>query len=752
MKDHPRKPNHLTFKQREVIHAEREHLNKWVEKGELIHDENTGWGIAISGGGIRSASFGLGVLQGLVRDDLLKKFHYLSTVSGGGYLGSALTWALYQGKGMHTTEKDKFPLGKKGMHRVQDVNSKNRQHKGMDNDLLDFIRLHGSYLTPTAKLDIVSFIAVVLRSSFMSLLVYFSFLTVLMTGALWFIYFVYNHFLKDNIPHSLLPFMGFTSSDGINKGLMLWVGIIILAIIIFKGLVYSLGTFFGNKKVPLSSYADFVNGQISIGLMLKISLTCFLFGSLPYFVDWTQQFIPYIAGSSTLFGTLVGLWQYNKAHKNEKNSGASSDLLIYAGAFALLYGILLFAYLCATQFILNPANGPLPYEMAHPRLYFALIVLSLVFGWIVNLNRLGPHHIWRNRLMEAFMPDKKAVDEKKWQRATKADTALMENMCKEEYNYKPYHIINTNIILAKSSKVEYSGRGGDNFIISPLFCGSHATGWKSTKNFQKHNSRGITLATAMATSAAALNPNAGVSGEGVTRNTAISVLLSFLNLRLGYWTINPGAGSRAERFLGTPNFFIPGLSSEIFRTGLTETSPNIQLSDGGHYENLGLYELIRRKLSLIVVSDGGADPNFNFDDLSNAIEKVRVDFGVKINFRYPDSNLDAILPGTALKNEINMDYNKKYNIAKNGFAIADIYYEGDDEKEGKNGKLIYLKLAMIEDLPTDVNSYKGVHPDFPHQSTSDQFFDEKQFEAYRELGYRITKQMLSSNIGSDIFL
>ena len=65
---------------------------------------------------------------------------------------------------------------------------------------------------------------------------------------------------------------------------------------------------------------------------------------------------------------------------------------------------------------------------------------------------------------------------------------------------------------------------------------------------------------------------------------------------------------------------------------------------------------------------------------------------------------------------------------------------------------MYLKLAMIEGLPTDVYSYKGVNPTFPHQSTADQFFDEKQFEAYRELGYNVAWKMMESEEGKRFFL
>ena len=437
-----------------------------------------------------------------------------------------------------------------------------------------------------------------------------------------------------------------------------------------------------------------------------------------------------VASGSTLFGTMVGLWQYIQARKNIKSTGVKSDLLIYGGAFALFYGILLLAYVSASLFLDKNLR------LASPYLYFVAIGLCLLFGFLANLNTIGPHNVWRDRLMEAFMPDKKAVEENQWKPALEADGALMADMCMAPHQ-KPYHIINTNIILANSPRVDLRARGGDNFIFSPLYFGSKATGWRCNTNDPNARSRGITLATAVATSAAALNPNAGVSGAGVTRNMVVSRLLALLNLRLGYWTINP----KTKRYRLKPNFFVPGLTSEIFGRGLTEDKRYIQLSDGGHFENLAFYELIRRKLDLIIVSDGGADSEFNFDDLANAIEKVRVDFGTKISF-IKHYGLDNILPSSSGDSL----YQQKYQIAKKGFAIADIDYNGK-----KLGKLVYLKLAMIKELPTDIYSYKGVDPSFPHQSTADQFFNEKQFEAYRELGYYVGWQMMESKEGQKIF-
>ncbi len=672
-----------------VIDAEKKYL-------KLGNDSS---GLAISGGGIRSASFGLGVMQALVANKKLSKIDYMSTVSGGGYLGSALTWALKQGGKNAGTDPENFPLGTKGASARPEDKNQTRV-----NALLDFIRQHSSYLLPTPQLGAVSFVAVVLRSIFISLFVYTAFLTALMVVLFW--TGIFDPFNCDIFGK---PFSGISF-----EGYLIPVAIGLFGLLLLTNLVYSLRTFSGRNLK--TSYNAFIFGQKFHGWVWMIIIPVLLIGSLPYIDNLVKTVEDRLvaSGSSTLFGTIVGAWQYAKMQKKESN-GMFSGLIIYVGAFALIYGLLFLSYTIGIAYIAPEL-----------KLFIAVVAVTLVFGIFVNLNQVGPHRIWRDRLMETFMPNKDAVEKNEWQPATEADGAMMEDMC-DKNNPKPYHIINTNIILVDSSTVKFRGRGGDNFIISPLYSGSDATGWRATKEFQKKGGRGITLATAMATSAAALNPNAGVSGEGLTRNSVISILLSLLNLRLGYWTTNP----KNDPLPFPPNFFAPGLISEVTRRGLKESARNIQLSDGGHFENLAIYELIRRRAKLIILSDGGADPEFNFDDLANAVEKVRVDFGAHIWFE--DKDLNSILGGTAGDSL----FDKKYNIAKQGYAIATISYQ-----DGSQGKLAYIKLAMIQNLPTDIYSYKGLNPTFPHQSTADQFFNEKQFEAYRELGYNVAKKML----------
>jgi hypothetical protein len=146
----------------------------------------------------------------------------------------------------------------------------------------------------------------------------------------------------------------------------------------------------------------------------------------------------------------------------------------------------------------------------------------------------------------------------------------------------------------------------------------------------------------------------------------------------------------------------------------TDRNPYVYLSDGGHFENLGLYEMVRRRCRLIVVSDAGCDPTYRFDDLANAIRKVRLDFGVEIDF---PGGLDIAGP----------------TVCRSRVAVGRIAYSTLDSA-ATDGVLLYLKAALCGDEPVDVANYAAAHPLFPHQPTTNQWFEEAQFESYRRLG------------------
>jgi hypothetical protein len=243
----------------------------------------------------------------------------------------------------------------------------------------------------------------------------------------------------------------------------------------------------------------------------------------------------------------------------------------------------------------------------------------------------------------------------------------------------------------------------------------------------------MVLPTAMAISGAALNAHSGPDGKGMLRTPLISFLVTLFGAQLGYWAPNPGKPQQRQQIA---NYLRPGLLG-LLGFGLNEKAGFLQLSDGGHFENLGLYELIRRKMDLILVSDGGQDGGFTFADLGNAIERVRVDFGVDIRFEDECYTLEGLLPKP--REAASETWAKKFGLAKRGFALAAIRYPDRQSI----GVLIYVKATMIDGLPSDLYAYKAQNEEFPDQTTLDQFFDEDQFEAYRELGYNLVKQMFA---------
>jgi hypothetical protein len=167
--------------------------------------------------------------------------------------------------------------------------------------------------------------------------------------------------------------------------------------------------------------------------------------------------------------------------------------------------------------------------------------------------------------------------------------------------------------------------------------------------------------------------------------------------------------------------------------GLTDSSsPYVYLSDGGHFENLGLYEMILRRCRLIVVSDAGCDPDCSLEDLGNAIRKIRVDLGVKIDIK---------------KFEIFSRTDAEGKQSGRYCAIGEIDY-GTADEGGRKGTLIYLKPALLGDEPRDVYNYSRESEEFPHEATSDQWFSESQFESYRALGQRTSEWIYSGTPGT----
>jgi hypothetical protein len=189
----------------------------------------------------------------------------------------------------------------------------------------------------------------------------------------------------------------------------------------------------------------------------------------------------------------------------------------------------------------------------------------------------------------------------------------------------------------------------------------------------------------------------------------VAFLLTVFNLRLGWWFPNP-SGSRTQQ--PSPRFNLNGLLSELFG-GANDKSKFLMVSDGGHFENLAAYELVKRRCGTIVISDGECDPNLTFEGLGTLIRMCAVDFGVTIKI-----DVDEIRKiGTS-------DWSHKRH------TVGTIVWNDGS----KDGTLVYIKASMTGKEDTPILQYKSSHRDFPHESTGDQFYREDQFESYRHLG------------------
>ena len=289
-------------------------------------------------------------------------------------------------------------------------------------------------------------------------------------------------------------------------------------------------------------------------------------------------------------------------------------------------------------------------------------------------------------------------------------------------------------------------------MLSPGFSGSTVTGWRKTKDVLDNQ---LTVPTAMAISGAAVNPGGGLAGRGVTTNYATAVAMSLLSLRLGYrfrWNGSDTLLGKARRWCNPfGNHLIPGASElilELLGVPSSDKPGFIELSDGGHFDNLGVYELIRRRCGLIVVCDGGEDPAGSYEAFTSVMTMIREDFGVKVDVdRFVGR--EASGPAGLVARSRDDEYPKAAEFAKKGFFLATLTYGvptagiADRETVGPaRGLVIYMKATMLRGLGLPSRGYKGANPAFPYEPTSDQFFSPEQFEAYRDVGRQITRQML----------
>ncbi len=439
-----------------------------------------------------------------------------------------------------------------------------------------------------------------------------------------------------------------------------------------------------------------ITGRILGALLALTGVLGLAWGLEAFFPDFIKAIGDNLGKSASLGATLAGaaaivpgIIRFVPVLKEPKvRQLVLKVALLLAGLLAPFLAVLLF-------FVLRGIARQEPFAFAV--LAIIAVVLGVVSVGLLNINLTGPHRLYRDCLARTFI--QKTADgspEVKLAEVNPAGTA-------------PYHLLNAALNIPGSQDAALKDRGCDFFLFSKHWMGSVATGYHPTGNWRT-NAQPVDLATAMAVSGAAFS-----SYMGLGSMPTLTALLTLLNVRLGFWIEQPGA----KGWPNEPGFLC--LLREMLGVGLTERAKWLNLSDGGHIENLAIYELLRRRCKFIVCVDGEADPTFTFQGLMTLVRHAQIDFGVRI-----EPKLDDLRPDS------------KTGYSKCHFHLCRILYP-----EGI-GLLLYLKLSVTGNESELIRRYRTNNPEFPHQSTLDQFFDQEQFEAYRQLGVHVADGLFKS--------
>ncbi|MEO7178908.1 MAG: hypothetical protein ABIW83_08690 [Allosphingosinicella sp.] len=716
-------------------------LRRGVPEGSVVFDTGRLRGLALSGGGIRSASFCMGVVQQLHRAGIIDRLHYMSTVSGGGFTGASLSWFLswkpQEGK-RFGTELDNFPFtgGEPAGVRNASVAISSKTEAPIDGrTVLDYIRQRASYLNPGAGFTIVSALAILLRSVLTSVIGFVLLMAIFAQLIL------HLGLFRENLGEagvSLPPALAPLASLDVLAA----AGLFMLGALGVTVILYSLFT--GLPHPGKWDYALRRTYQKVAGFLLGLGIALLLLSLLHIVIDWlggnhVRGDLPTLGTLSTALGAVGGLSVRSlRDAKPSVLTGLAMALLPPVSLFLLVAGIGVLGHEIASYVV-----------QAGYKLEIAFLIATLAYCVLTNINLTGLHRFYRDRLMESFMPDPEDIRGDLQAAETSADDKALADICGMEDD-GPYHLINTHVVLLGAKKARLRSREGDAFVMSRLYCGSEATGFIPTQAWlpgpawlaMGKRVGAMRLPTAMAISGAALNPRAGADGQGATKGGAVSALLNLLNLRLGYWVPSPrklGAGGFLPSYRAPPNFIFPGLFQGLFGFFHNENANWLELTDGGHFENTGIYELVRRRVRTIIFADGSTDPEIALQSFANVLEKIYIDFNVAVDFADKDAHFTSLMKGTGMPQD---NLAQKLQFAGAGYAVGTIRYPKIDGREQPGGVLIYIKSTMVRDLPVALYSYKATNPLFPSESLADQFFSEQQFEAYRALGFALTKSMV----------
>ncbi len=762
----------------EVFPAELSEINRRRRENQQTEVTHSGApsasaglvGLAISGGGIRSATLGLGVVQALSKLGVFGAVDYLSTVSGGGFVGSAVSSLLTDPRAR--ADGAGFPLAE-------------RPGVG-DTAAMRHLRNSQHYVAPGGWIDYVRMPAIIVRGIVLNLLLVIPYLMLLVV-AMNVIYLVLGGpsdffvaiplvtvslFLVSLVTFPVVwrifgprfSWAGRNRYDNIIG--LLFFGVLLSALLIpFFSLVDRAVWMTPSLETVKQLIFPAATARLVIASLAAIVLLTVVSLGVPAAAKWRTTiglWLAAIIGPSIMLGLFLvfcmilidppgtngtvarELRAATPAEVTELNHGVLPAILV-GQTVPALEGSTTLVTLSSTDTVeatrenrhwkITTASGHVFMVSAWPdlRVWQAydhwphtddLTFILVAFAWLIanavfgNVNMSGLHGFWRDRLSRAYLirRPQNSADE-----AMVPTDGLKLSELAPQGTQAPLHLVNVSLNLNGTTELNVRGRNCDFFYFSKLFCGGRRTGYARTPELEALHPH-LNLGTAMAISGAAAAPNMGVSTD-----SRLTFAMTMLDVRLGYWLPSPafvrGASwvRRLQLRIGTgPSYLVREALGRVNSSG-----PFVNLSDGGHIENLAIIQLLRRRCKLIIVADGEQDQSMRFDGLLRLMLYAQVDLGIQINIDLED--LRRTHAGTSASH----------------YAVGSIVYGTNPDGTPDVGWLLYLKASVTGDEGEVMRDYRLGSPTFPQESTANQFFNERQWEMYRALGAHIATGALS---------
>jgi hypothetical protein len=780
-------------------------------------------GLALSGGGLRSATFALGLMRGLAQsrshqagaaapasqktlasDGLLGRLDYLSTVSGGGYTG-----------GMYGRLVATY-----GLQRAQALMAR------AGSPVLEWLRRNGRYLTPAGSRDLGIAVVTYLRSwlaihtEFMFACIPLGLLVVLphlwqhsvqlldpqgwerwrtpwwpVSLAFWAAlapgliagYWAVRDapdpaatglvpgwrdafFLLVAVTGAFLLLRALQAGGALNpvRHSLNLPGAVVLALAsLVLGQLAAMGSMAASRTPHALKVARLRNGLTRAlrGVMLGTVALAGL-GLLDRLSWWVLEELQ--TGNQWLWGglgvggvavvvlrTLTQPLQQIAAKSESHARDWLPRLLNVAGMTGLL--VLITAWLVALQWFIF-APEPFSALRSVPAWMRASLLAAVWLAWTAltagnaqMANTSSLHSVYRARLTRAYLAvgnrqrsldnDDAADNRANVTRVVEGDDTRLHSY-RPETQGGPIHLVNTCLNQTRDDKSGLYNADRKGTAVTATWRGFEVGPREFVALRPEHDAG--TLGRWIAVSGAASS-----SGAGAYTTRGLALLVYFLGVRLGYWIQAPrereplhslGRLVRlAWRALPKPLM----LGSEASATFYGVQRPWWFLSDGGHFENTGVYPLLKREVGFIILADAGCDAHYAFGDIENLVRKARIDFGAEIDF-YSRAEAASLFTLGSSELTVLSPEDMPNNHSSRGVLLARIRYRERPGPAGADGRpgpplrpeatLLVIKPNLHDALDVDLLAYAQKHEDFPHESTGDQSFDEAQWESYHRLG------------------